>query len=663
MSALRVVHRVVLPQDGDLDVLPLYVDGEHVPASVPEGQEASVPVWAELARPATSQHPDQVLGRRSYQLHAGQRSSFATYFNAFPAGYWRRWSVVEEVTLRVHTSGPGTLLVYRSNAKGASARVATRVLDGAGEHELILPLAGFVDGGWYWFDLVAGQDDLRLESAEWLADDANRQVGKATIAITTFNRPAYCTALLDQLASAPELEQVAELVLVVDQGNQQVRSDPSFAAVQSKLGQRLRVVEQVNLGGSGGFARGMLETLDTGTSDYVLLLDDDVVCEPESIARAIAFADLTRRPTIIGGHMFSMYERSVLHAIGEIVKPWQFRWGPAEPTLHDHDLARSNLRSTPWLHRRTDVDYNGWWMCLIPTSVLRDVGLSLPVFIKWDDAEFGLRAAAAGHPTVSLPGVAVWHVPWTDKDDSIDWQAYFHARNRFVVALLHSPFEHGGRMVRESLAIQLKHVMALQYSAAALRQQALEDVLAGPGGLHHQLPRRLGELRVLRARYTDALVRRDPDDFPTLRPRRERGRAAVASVPKGRLGILTAAGLGLLHQVFPVRADTSNHPERVVAAADGGWWNLARLDSALVSTTDGTGQSWHQRDRLAAGRAMRDAFRVHHRLLREWPALARQYRGQLDELVNQDSWRKTVGRPAPADEDGSDEANGSDETG
>ena len=84
--------------------------------------------------------------------------------------------------------------------------------------------------------------------------------------------------------------------------------------------------------------------------------------------------------------------------------------------------------------------------------LVREIGLSLPIFIKWDDAEFGLRANEAGYPTVSLPGAAVWHVPWTDKDDTIDWQAYYHARNRMLAALLHSPYPRGGRLIPESLA-------------------------------------------------------------------------------------------------------------------------------------------------------------------------------------------------------------------
>ncbi|GAB3079728.1 glycosyltransferase [Pedococcus soli] len=645
----RVLARVVFPTDGDLDVLPLYVDGQQVPVAVDDG-ETVLPV-------AYDQNPDQVLGRRSYQLGHGQRASFATYFNAFPAGYWRRWSTLAGVRLRVRTSGAGTLVVYRSSARGSVARVTSRSLAGSSDEGVSLPLNAFGDGGWYWFDLVAGSSDLVLESAEWLSGDLRPEAqepprGSVTIGITTFNRPAYCAALLGQLGAAEELRDVVDEVLVVDQGTQAVRQAPGFDDAATALGRRLRVLEQGNLGGSGGFARAMLETLDVGRSDHVLLLDDDVVCEPEGIARAVTFADFARTPTVVGGHMFSMYERSVLHAFAERVAPWQFRWAPAAATEHDHDLSSSNLRSTPWLHRRAAADYNGWWMCLIPTTVLRDVGLSLPVFIKWDDAEFGLRAAAAGYPTVSLPGAAVWHVPWTDKDDSVDWQAYFHARNRFVAALLHSPFEHGGRMVRESLAIQLKHLVAMQYSAAHLRERALLDVLEGPAALHGSLATTLGEVRTARADFDDARFAADPHEFAAVRPAKPRRRDPSTGKPTSQAATVVTALLGMARQLTPVPAASRERPEREVPAVDAGWWTLSRLDSALVSTTDGTGVSWHRRDRAAALAATRRATAVHQRLLREWPRLAAEYRAALPDLVGADAWRKTLDLPLPDREDG-----------
>ena len=77
-----------------------------------------------------------------------------------------------------------------------------------------------------------------------------------------------------------------------------------------------------------------------------------------------------------------------------------------------------------------DVDYNAWWMCLIPRSVAEDLGLPLPLFIKWDDAEYGLRARSRGYRTATVPGIAIWHMSFLEKDDTSDWQAYFHYRNR-----------------------------------------------------------------------------------------------------------------------------------------------------------------------------------------------------------------------------------------
>ena len=63
-------------------------------------------------------------------------------------------------------------------------------------------------------------------------------------------------------------------------------------------------------------------------SDYLLIMDDDIQFDPEGILRAVTFADLARRPTIVGGHMFSLYDRSVLHAFAETVAPTTGGGGP-----------------------------------------------------------------------------------------------------------------------------------------------------------------------------------------------------------------------------------------------------------------------------------------------------------------------------------------------
>ncbi len=55
-----------------------------------------------------------------------------------------------------------------------------------------LPLKPFIDGGWYWFDLEAGDGELVLEEAVWGVETEKTAHGRVTIGITTFNRPDFC---------------------------------------------------------------------------------------------------------------------------------------------------------------------------------------------------------------------------------------------------------------------------------------------------------------------------------------------------------------------------------------------------------------------------------------------------------------------------------------
>ena len=69
--------------------------------------------------------------------------------------------------LHLETEGQGTVIVYRSNARGAAQRVDSVLVDGSAVDDFELTLAPFGDGGWYWFDLIAGGDGMTLKSAHW----------------------------------------------------------------------------------------------------------------------------------------------------------------------------------------------------------------------------------------------------------------------------------------------------------------------------------------------------------------------------------------------------------------------------------------------------------------------------------------------------------------
>ena len=654
-TARVLLQRQIMPAVRDTDVIRLYVDPDPAALDADKfdightraAQEANAIAQRiqNAARGLSAIHPDQIESRTAYRVEQGESVSFGTYFNAFPASYWRRHTIVSQVRLTVRLRGEGaTVTVYRSMANGRSQRVdSATVKGGAGEFSFDLPLKPFVDGGWYWYDAVAADEDAVVEAAEWTAEvpEDRARRGTVTIGITTMNRQDFCAKLLGQLGEADQLEGILDEVVVMEQGKDKVVDSEFFPDAEKALGDRLRIIEQGNIGGSGGFARAQYEGLKAGRSTYVMMLDDDVECETEGILRAVTFGDLCRKTTIVGGHMFSIFQKTQLHSFGERVSPYTFWWGSAPGVFAGWDFAERNLRSTRWLHARVDVDYNGWFMCLIPTKVLADIGLSLPVFIKWDDSEYGLRAKEAGYPTVSLPGAAVWHVPWTDKNDALDWQSYFHVRNRFIAALLHSKYPRGGRLIRESFNHQVKHMVSMQYSTVELRHRALEDVLAGPDRLHEMLPTVLPEIREIVKGYDDATYITDPSELPEVKrhklPRKGKEASPVIS---GRAATVQAL-LQPLRQLRKPRELARVHPEAEILAQDARWHKIARYDSAIVSLPDQTSAAFYRRDREKFVSQMKRTVAIHRKLAEEWDDLAARYRAALPDITSPEAWEET----------------------
>lgn len=653
--AWHLVASVVLPDPAEGDTLPLYVESGLRAARIDDKYDRNLRGWgdykgveARAAAPAIDLA--DVRSRRQLRVPAGERASFATYFNAFPASYWRRWTAVDRVRLDVTLAGQGSLVLYRSNARGAAVRVDSIPFDTQGrttpepvQVTRELDLVPFADGGWYWFDIVAGEAGALLVEADWSVHGTPQRPATLSIGVTTVNKVDYVDALVATIAAAPTLRGHLDTLYIVDQGSVSVTTGARWAASAADLGEQLVHITQANLGGSGGFSRGMYETLTAGRSTFHLVLDDDVRLEPEGIVRAVRFGAFTRVPTIVGGHMFDLNAPTTLHSFGEVVDPVTWTFAPVLGVHEQWDLAASGLRETPWLHRRTDVAYNGWWMCLIPTQVLAQVGLSLPVFIKWDDSEHCLRAAEAGFPTVSLPGAAVWHVSWEDKDDLWEWQAYFHQRNLLISALLHSRQPRGGQAIRQSVQWLVKHLYSMRYYAVEMRLRGLRDLLAGPDRLHDTLGTTLPQLRAASADFPDSRSRPSQADFPA--PPSQGG--GTPRMP-GRAALLPWVLKTGLRQLRAVPEGLRDQPQRTIPSRYAVWWFLSQYDSAIVSKSDGTAVAWYERDRELFLAQLREGVSLHWQLYREWDDLAERYQRALPELVSAQAWARTFGLEEPA---------------
>jgi galactofuranosylgalactofuranosylrhamnosyl-N-acetylglucosaminyl-diphospho-decaprenol beta-1,5/1,6-galactofuranosyltransferase len=184
-------------------------------------------------------------------------------------------------------------------------------------------------------------------------------------------------------------------------------------------------------------------------------------------------------------------------------------------------------------------------------------------------------------------------------------------------------------------------MVSMQYGTGALILLALEDVLAGPERMHRDMTFRGKEIREIRSRYPDGQNGQELTDFPGPRTKKppRKGRAVIA--PSGPMGKIKAGAAGLVRQFRPVRALAHEHPEALVPHVDLRWWRLAQMDSAVVSSADGTTASWYQRDPKEFSRQMARSAQLHARLYQEWPELARRYREASRELTSPDVWKLT----------------------
>ncbi len=298
------------------------------------------------------------------------------------------------------------------------------------------------------------------------------------------------------------------------------------------------------------------------------------------------------------------------------------------------------------MHARLDADYNGWWMCLIPKKIIAEIGLSLPVFIKWDDSEYALRARAHGYRTVSLPGMALWHVSWLDKDDSQDWQAFFHTRNRIIAGLLHSGTPKGGKLLQNSGRQDIKKLLNMQYYAVQLAVDGLRAVLDGPEKLHESIHTDMPRARKKAADFPETRVYYPGDtDLPVS----QRGRAlpiqlhgdSRAEYPTGaKLAAFTAKNFAKHWQHSNQESDRLQ-PEIEYSKRDARWWLIPQHKSVIVGTADGSGKSWYRHDQAKFRRLWKESRHLTREIEKNWDELSRRYREALPHITSVEQWKKT----------------------
>ncbi|MCP2294709.1 galactofuranosylgalactofuranosylrhamnosyl-N-acetylglucosaminyl-diphospho-decaprenol beta-1,5/1,6-galactofuranosyltransferase [Nocardia amikacinitolerans] len=565
--------------------------------------------------------------RQALHLEKGATAHTNTYFGRFAASYWQRWTTVTEVraTMVLDVAKKARVRLVASDIAGHRRIIDTAKVDASGPLTLTAPLDQYVDGGAVWLEFDADGGELGISELTWTSV-APERVRPVAIAICTFNRAADCAETVAALASDPTVLGAIDAVYVVDQGTDLVQDRPRYREVQPVFGDKLRYIRQPNLGGAGGFTRGLYEVSAVNEHADVILMDDDILCEPETVLRLNAFANLTVEPTLVGAQMLFLLNPDYLNVGAEEVHLHELRHGQKVPkALRNTSMLKKNQE------RRVDAGYNAWWTCLIPAEVVAKIGLPIPIFFQWDDVEYGVRAREHGFVTVTLPNAAVWHADfyWKDYDD---WARYFSTRNSLIVGAMHADLD-GKKITKQLFRNIAEHLVAMQYGLVHTTLQGIEDFLEGPKILRDGGIAALAAARTSRADYGETI--KHPAATPPVRAGDIQMRRAGGEPSREALVLVKRA----INQWF----GRTQHGLIGVTREDAHWWHVSLFDHVVVTDASQSGVRVRQRDKARARQLLLRTFRVLRRLRRELPELQERYRAAMPELTSRANWERLYG--------------------
>ena len=345
-------------------------------------------------------------------MRRGERADFTTYFNSFSVKKWKRYTTLTEVTLKLQGQGNFAVTFEQLLPGGNIIKIPAVMKEGAFAYTFSRQkLSGDILG----FSLKCLSEEGTIAEGAWYGTFENWQEKSIGVSITTFKREAYVQKTISVLQDFHKQHSWLN-ILVVDNGR-------TLEPVQTST---FRIVHNRNFGGSGGFTRGMIEYVEQGKVDYVLLMDDDIVLEPSAIERThslLCGLKETYEDSFLSGAMLRMENPTMQH---ENTAYWN---RIISIVCHQNlDLSEcENLVSNEQINTHKNA-YAGWWYCCIPVKRINEIGYPLPVFIKADDMEFGIRNQ---RKIIHMNGIGVWHEIFNKKMSTVI--RYYSDRNSFIL--------------------------------------------------------------------------------------------------------------------------------------------------------------------------------------------------------------------------------------
>ena len=120
------------------------------------------------------------------------------------------------------------------------------------------------------------------------------------------------------------------------------------------------------------------------------------------------------------------------------------------------------------------------------------------------------------------------------------------------------------------------------------------------------------------------------------------GRTKVLKPPASLPVIGARLARGLIHQLRETDRSHHERPQLNVATQDARWFLLCNVDGVTVTTADGRGVVYRQRDREKMMELLKTSLRQHARLAREYDRMRKMYREALPELTSRQRWESVL---------------------
>ena len=404
-----------------------------------------------------------------------------TYFNGFSVGKWLKYTKINNVKVHLEIQGKAriTLLYKERTASGVMEKcICETYFDSEEQGDYFEEeYKTVLEKGMYCVSILSQSKNTRFYGGYYYTTECEAKDIGLAINICTFKREKYVYKNVKMLEDEFLLNQKSELrerLYVNISDNAKTLDKKQFTS------NHINVFENKNLGGAGGFTRCLIESKKSQEScklTHVLLMDDDVIMQPESIYRTYRVLSLLKdeyKDAFIGGAMLRTDLQWFQTEAGGT-------WNAGQLVSHKQGLDLRNLDACLYNEVEEKCDFNAWWYCTMPIDIVTDVNLPLPIFIRGDDVEFGLRNMKH---LILMNGICVWHEPFENKYSSSMY--YYIFRNRLIDNAVRGIEYSKERFMADFKEQYFREIFTLRYKNAQLILNGALDFLKGPEWLMKQ---------------------------------------------------------------------------------------------------------------------------------------------------------------------------------